>query len=74
MQGSLRYEFYDSHFETILLYLAVLNLLLKFIPQQSPHEYIKTFHACCYLVLNGGGAMHAQYRCVCQLQCQIRCC
>jgi len=35
MQGSLRYEFYDSHFETVLPYLAVLNLLLKFIPQQS---------------------------------------
>jgi len=35
MQGSLRYEFYDSHFKTVLPYLAVLNLLLKFIPQQS---------------------------------------
>jgi len=37
MQGSLWYEFYDSHFETVLPYLAVLNLLLKFIPQWSLH-------------------------------------
>jgi len=35
-------------------------------------EYIKTFHMICYLVLNGGEAMHAWYGCVCQWQRQIR--
>ena len=33
----MKYELYDSHFEAVLLYLAALNLLLKFIPQQSLH-------------------------------------
>jgi len=53
MQGLMRYEFYDSHFEALLLYLAALNLLLKFIPQQSLHvNTFQAFHACVYLVLN----------------------
>jgi len=34
-------------------------LLLKFIPQQSPMEYVKTFYACFYLLLNSGGTMYA---------------
>jgi hypothetical protein len=37
------YEFYDSHFEAVLLYLAALNLFLKFIPQQSPHGISQDF-------------------------------
>jgi hypothetical protein len=37
------YEFYDSHFEAVLLYLAALNLLLKFRPQQSPHGIRQDF-------------------------------
>jgi hypothetical protein len=43
MQGLLRYEFYDSHFATVLPYLAVLNLLSKFIPQQSLHGIRQNF-------------------------------
>jgi hypothetical protein len=43
MQGLLRYELYDSHFETVLPYLAVLNLLSKFIPQQSLHGMRQDF-------------------------------
>jgi len=35
-------------------------------------EYVKTFHSCYYLVLNGDGAMYARRGCVCQLQRQIR--
>jgi len=69
MQGSLRYEFYDSHFETVLPYLAVLNLLLKFIPQQSLQGICQYFP---YDLLFGGGAMHAWYGCACLPICQIR--
>jgi len=32
----------------------------------------RTFHVICYLVLNGGGAMHAWYGCACLPICQIR--
>ena len=39
----MKYELYDSHFEAVLLYLAALNLLLKFIPQQSPHGIRQDF-------------------------------
>jgi hypothetical protein len=63
MQGSLRYEFFYSHFKTVLPYLAVLRLALKIRTSaylnEPRMEDIETFHAHLYLVFNGGQIMHA---------------
>jgi hypothetical protein len=63
MQGSLRYVFFYSHFETALPYLAVLSLALKMHTSaylnEPRMEDVETFHAHHYLVFNGGETMHA---------------